>query len=77
MLEGRRWTPEESRITGIIFLWIETTAHLVAVSVEHIREFLLYALRNEAAYFNWIERGQPANDALTDWTKAEQFISQL
>jgi hypothetical protein len=75
MLENRRWTPEESRITGIVFLLSE--GNLIAVRVEFIREFLLYGLRCEAAYFNWIERGRPQNDALADWDWAEKSISDL
>lgn len=74
MLSGRRWTPEESRVTGIIIRWSEATGHLIAVRVEFIAEFLLYALRCEAAYFNWIARGRPENDALTDWSWAEVSI---
>lgn len=77
MQEKRLWTPEESRITGIAFLWIETTAHLVAIRIEYVREFLLYALRNEAAYFHWIERGRPSNDAFYDWIWAESTISSI
>ncbi len=74
MLRERRWTPEESRVTGIIIRWLEATGHLIALRVEFIAEFLLYALRCEAAYFHWIERGRPENDALTDWASAEKSI---
>jgi hypothetical protein len=77
MLENRRWTPDESDITGIAFCWIGATAHLVVLRVEYVREFLLYALRNEAAYFRWVGRGRPSNDALQDWIWAEGAISLL
>jgi len=77
MLNEQQWAPEESRVTGIIIRWSEVTGHLIAVRVEFIREFLLYALRNEAAYFNWIQRGRPANDALTDWVRAQEALSEL
>ncbi len=74
MLAGRQWTPEESRVTGIIVRWLHATGHLIAVRVEFIAEFLLYSLRSEAAYFHWIGRGQPENDALTDWVWAVESI---
>jgi len=77
MHENRRWTPEESRITGILPFWNKKTAHLVAIRIEHVREFLLYAHRNEAAYFRWIERGRPSNDALSDWLHAENSIPSI
>jgi hypothetical protein len=77
MLENRHWTPEESHITGIAFLWIDATAHLVALRIEYVREFLLYALRSEAAYFHWVERDRPSNDALHDWIWAESAIPSL
>lgn len=73
-LSGRRWSPEESRVTGIIIRWLEATGHLIAVRAEFVAEFLVYALRCEAAYFHWIERGRPENDALTDWAWAEESI---
>lgn len=77
MLSERRWAPEESRVTGIIVRWLEATGHLVAVRVEFIAEFLLHALRCEAAYLHWIERGRPENDALTDWVWAEESVPDL
>jgi len=77
MRNNRHWTPEESSITGIITRWSEDTGHLIAVRVEFIQEFLLYALRCEAAYFNWMRRGRPENDALADWVWAEKALSQL
>jgi hypothetical protein len=77
MRENRRRTPEQSRITGITFLWIETTAHLVAIRIEYVREFLLHALRSEAAYFHWVERERSSNDALRDWLWADSAISSL
>jgi hypothetical protein len=76
-LNEQHWTPEESQVTGIVIRWSEATGHLIAVRVEFIREFLLYALRCEAAYFNWMRRGRPENDALADWVWAENTLSQL
>jgi hypothetical protein len=77
MLSGQQWTPEESRITGLVVRWLESTGHIVAVRVEFIREFLLYALRCEAAYFNWIRRGRPSNDGFADWVWAEKALPNL
>ena len=77
MLEERQWPPQESRVTGIVVRWSEATGHLIAVRAEYLREFLLNALRCEAAYFRWIQRGRPENDALADWVWAERSISVL
>lgn len=76
-LSHRPWSPEESKVTGIIVRWLEATGDLIAVRVEFIREFLLDALRCEAAYFNWIHRGRPENDDLADWVWAEKALPQL
>ena len=77
MHENRQWTPKESRITGIVPFWNQKTAHLVAIRIEYVREFLLYARRNEAAYFRWIERGRPSWDALSDWIHSENAILSI
>ncbi|MEI9978277.1 MAG: DUF2934 domain-containing protein [Edaphobacter sp.] len=77
VLDGRRWTPEESRITGVALRWSDATAHLLVLRIEYVREFLLYALRNEAAYFHWVERGRPNEEALVDWDWAERNIPSL
>jgi len=76
-LENRRWQAEYSRITGIVFSWDSSTAHIIAIRIEYVREFFLFALRKEAAYFHWIDRGKPFGDDLTDWVWAEQAIPDL
>jgi hypothetical protein len=77
MLEGKRWTPEESRVTGILIRWLPHTGHLVAVKAEFIAEFLIYALRCETAYFRWLNSDRPENSALADWTWAEEQVPYL
>ena len=76
-LENRRWDPSCSELTGVIFKWDNSTAHIIAVRIEYVREFLLYALRVEAAYFHWIDRGKPHSDDLTDWMWGERLIPSL
>jgi hypothetical protein len=77
MLSGTKWTAEESRVTGIILRWLDDTGHLLAVRSEFIVEFLLHALRSEAAYFRWKDQGEPQNSALANWLWAEETISSL
>jgi hypothetical protein len=76
-LQGTKWSPEESQVTGVIFLWRKDTRQLIAVKAEYIVEFLLYALRCEAAYFRWLNAGKPDGTAMEDWTWAEQAIPSL
>jgi hypothetical protein len=75
IIRGTEWTPNMSQITGVVCRWDKS--HIVALKIEHVRAFLLDALRREAAYFQWIERGRPSNDALTDWFWAESQIREL
>lgn len=76
-LENRRWDASRSEVTGIVFKWDKSSAHIIAVRIEHVREFLLYAVRAEASYFHWIDRGRPYGDDLTDWVWAERLIPSL
>lgn len=64
--ENRKWNASLSEVTGITFAWHESTAHILAIRIEYVREFLLFALRREASYFHWIEPGKPIGDDLTD-----------
>jgi hypothetical protein len=76
-LQGIKWSPEESQVTGVIFLWRQDTRQLIAVKAEYIVEFLLYALRCVAAYFRWLNTGEPDGTAMEDWTWAEHAIPSL
>lgn len=76
-LEGTRWNPEESHVTGVIFAWRPDTKHLLALKAEYLVEFLLHALRCEAAYFRWLNAGKPDGTAMEDWTWVEQAIPSL
>jgi hypothetical protein len=76
-LEPRPWKAEYAQVTGVVFSWDPSTAHVIAIRVEYVREFLLFALRVEAAYFRWIDRGRPYGDDLTDWVWAEGAICNL
>jgi hypothetical protein len=76
-LESRPWRAEESEITGIVFCWLPSTAQILAIRVEYVREFLLMALRKQSAYFHWLDRGAPYDDALTDWLWAEGAVPSL
>jgi hypothetical protein len=77
MVAGREWTPEQAQVTGIVWGWDTTNACLLATRVEHVRSFMLQALRQEAAYFRWLGRGAPMGDDLSDWFWAVRQIEAL
>lgn len=71
------WTPAMARVCGLIHRWNDEHSVLIATKVEWVREALLSALRHEAAYLNWIDRGRPLWQDLIDWCLAEQAIPRL
>jgi Protein of unknown function (DUF2934) len=77
LMAGRKWTPAEAEVTGIVWGCDSKTACLVATRIEHVRTFLLQALRQEAAYFLWLNRGQPVGDDLADWYSVSREIPEL
>lgn len=66
-LRGRGWTPDHARLVGLVFGWDQDNHALLAVRIESVREFIVHALREEAAYFHWQARGSPLGDELSDW----------
>ncbi len=75
--EGEGWSPLMARVCGQINRWNDDRGLLIATKVEKLRESMLYFVRNEAAYFHWLERGQPLWDDLTNWLIAERAIPGL
>jgi hypothetical protein len=81
------WGPVDARTAALIFGYYEDHANLfgqgaanrtlLAVKIEYVREFLLDALRHEAAYYRSLERGTAPEDALSDWLWAEQQITGI
>jgi hypothetical protein len=71
------WTPHEARATGLVWGWDTKAGCLIATRIEHVRLFLLQAIRQEMAYFHWLQRGAPAGDDLTDWSYAVRNIPKL
>jgi hypothetical protein len=71
------WTPNSSRLVGIVQRWDEKRAQsLVVTRVEVLRDFLLEVLRRKFAHSNWEARGRrPA--AEEDWSLAEEYIPGL
>jgi hypothetical protein len=72
-----QWCPQHAKPCGLIYAWEPDYDCLVGTKIQYVRAFLLQALRMEAAYFNWINRGKPENDALTDWIHAENIIETI
>lgn len=75
--EGEGWSPSMARVCGQINRWNDERGLLIATKVEKLREALLSSVRHEAAYFNWIDRGQPLWDDLADWVLTERSIPRL
>ena len=77
--DGQNWSPDDAKVTGLVFGWPQSNLKdsLIATRIEVVRAFLIRALREEAAYFRWLERGQPSHDPLTDWVLAERSIADL
>jgi hypothetical protein len=75
-LNGQGWSPEEAVPTGLVCMWGQgdMTNLILAVRIEIVRAMLLRALRQEHAYFHWLDRGCPAGDPMTDWAAAERDV---
>jgi hypothetical protein len=75
----QNWSPADATVTGLVFGWPQSdqSDSLIATRIEVIRAFLIRALREEAAYFRWLERGRPQHDRLTDWLWAERLITEI
>jgi hypothetical protein len=71
------WTPAMSKVCGLIHRWDSDHEVLIVTKVEFVRATLLAAVRREAAFFNWIDRGRPLWEELVDWAWAEQAIPRL
>jgi hypothetical protein len=71
------WTPDKAQIAGVLILWDMHSGSLVATRAEVVRNFLLDAIRQEAAYFRWLDRGQPPADDWADWYHAGREIGLL
>jgi hypothetical protein len=75
--EGKGWSPSMARVCGQINRWNDERGLLIATKVEKLRIALLSSVRHEAAFLNWIGRGQPLWDDLVDWDLAERSILGL
>lgn len=71
---GIEWRVEEARVCGLIWAAHKKPEIVVATKIEYVRRWLVFFLRQECAYFHWLQRGQPEGDALADWLWAEQQI---
>jgi hypothetical protein len=74
---ARTWSPEMARIVGVVFAHDDKAESLIATRIEVVRDFLLFSIRQECAYLNWINRGRPLWDDLLDWVHAENRIGGL
>ncbi len=74
---GAAWTPEMATVTGLVHRFDEDKQCLIATRIEYVKGFLLTMLRDEFAYFRWIDRGRPMGDDWADWFAAESEVKDL
>ena len=65
------------KFVGVAHRHVEDKRALFVTRIEPILAFVLEALRRRAAYKNWLERGCPLWDDLTDWDVACAMIPEL
>jgi Protein of unknown function (DUF2934) len=75
---GQDWHPEDARVCGLIRGQQTNPDIRIVTKIEHIRPKLLRFLREEAAYFRWIDRDKkPEGQQLDDWLWAEKTVTSL
>lgn len=74
---GSPWKPENARVCGLVMHAHRDPAVIVATRIEYIRAVLIEFLKEEAAYFHWVDRGKPLWDDLVDWTWATNEVTGL
>jgi len=74
---ANEWVPGNAKVAGLIFGYISNPSCLLATKIEVVREFLLDALRHEAAYYRYLETFDHPGGALSDWLWAEQEIAAI
>ena len=71
------WVPGNAKVAGLIFGYNSDPSCLLATKIEVVRDFLLDALRHEAAYYRYLETLDHPTGALSDWLWAERQISEI
>ena len=74
---GSGWTVQDARIIGVVTKWDQNANSLIATRIEYVNEFLLFALRQEFAFFHWHDRGRPPGDDWNDWFAAEASVKSI
>jgi hypothetical protein len=75
--DGITWNANRAEVCGLLWAAHNKPEVVVATRIEYVRESILRMLREEYAYFQWVNRGRPLWDALTDWRPAEEAITDL
>jgi hypothetical protein len=74
---ANEWVPADAKVAGLIFGYLPNPSCLLATKIEVVREFLLDALRHEAAYYRYLETLDHPAGALSDWLWAEAETSDI
>lgn len=74
---GHKWSVDDARVCGLVWAAHEKPDIVVATRIEYVLPTLLHFLREECAYFHWIDRGRPLCEAWVDWEWAEQQVPDL
>jgi hypothetical protein len=75
--KGINWKPEDASIVGLIRAWDQNHHSLIGIKIEVVRQFLVKAIREEAAYFHWLGRECPKGDDWADWFFSENMINDV
>jgi sugar (pentulose or hexulose) kinase len=74
-----KWLTRERPFGDAMADWLEAESEVNGDSADHLSpsaDYLRWRLTREwvaeYAYFSWVDRGRPADDALTDWYAAEE-----
>jgi hypothetical protein len=76
-LLGEHWDPSLATVCGIVHHDYDRSMFLSATRIEYVRESLLRLIRHERAYLRWLDRGQPRDDAFSDWAWSEHTFAEL
>ncbi len=71
------WTPERAAVVGLVHRFDQDAQCLIATRIEYVKGLLLTMLREEFAFFRWLDRGAPPGDDWADWFSAERDVTDL
>ena len=74
---SRYWSPADARVVGLLYGWDPKHEIIRGIKIESIRHSCIYLLRQECAYFRWLDGGRRSCSLLFDWLYAEGSIADI